>query len=151
MKRQWRKKHGWKPGSSKDRPRAAACDTAQQQVHQFSRTVTCQQAFNQGIGRHYIHVQGHRPSESAGLPVQAEQPVQQASQIHAELDKIEELYQQHINQPIQIEAGQRDEANPWLRRTQWAVYLAGLNPDNLVQCVQQPGPEDQSEEASTTK
>ncbi|OQE13816.1 hypothetical protein PENFLA_c043G10841, partial [Penicillium flavigenum] len=42
---------------------------------------------------------------------------------------MEELYQQHIHQPIQIEAGQRDEANPWLRRTQWA---------------------DQSEEALTT-
>lgn len=150
IKQHWRKAHGWTPASSKGRPRTAARDTAQQQVHQFSRTVTYQQAFNQGTGRHYIHVQGDRSSEPAGQPVQAEQPVQQASQIHAELDKIEELYQQHINQPIQIEAGQRDEANPWLRRTQWAVYLSGLNPDDLVQCVQQPDPEDRSEAALTT-
>ena len=152
MKRHWRAKHSWKPASSKGRLRARARDTGQQQLQQFSRTVPYQQVFNQGTGRHYIHVQGQQPSGPVGQPtqpIQPDQPVQQASQIHAELDKIEELYQQHINQPIQIEAGQRDEANPWLRRTQWAVYLAGLNPDELVQCVQQPDPEDRSEEALT--
>ena len=149
MKRHWREKHGWKPSSSKVRPRTAARDSAQQQVQQFSRAVVYQQAFNQGTGRHYIHVQGrgHRITRTSD-PV--EEPIQQASQIHAELDKMEELYRQYIDRPIQIEAGQRDEANPWLRRTQWAVYLAGLNPDDLVQCVQQPDPEDRSKEALTT-
>jgi hypothetical protein len=147
MKQHWRIAHGWTAASSKGRPRAIARQSTQEQIQQFSRIVTCQQAFNHGIGKHYIHILGHATCDPAAQP---SQPVPQASQIHAELDKIEELYQQHITQPIQIEAGQRDEANPWLRRTQWAVYLAGLNPDDLVQCVQQPDPEDQSEEALTT-
>ncbi|KAJ5462445.1 hypothetical protein N7530_010650 [Penicillium desertorum] len=60
MKRRWREKHGWTPASGKGRPRIAARNTALQQVQQFSRMVEYQQAFEQGPGRHYIHVQGHR-------------------------------------------------------------------------------------------
>jgi len=41
-----------------------------------------------------------------------------------------------------IEPGERDEANPWLRRTQWAVYLSGLDPQQLVNCVQRPSEAD---------
>jgi hypothetical protein len=45
-------------------------------------------------------------------------------------------------QPTVIEAGERDEANPWLRRTQWAVYLAGLDPARLIESVQRPSEAD---------
>jgi len=45
-----------------------------------------------------------------------------------------------------IEAGERDEANPWLRRTQWAVYLAGLDPAQLVKCVQRPSEADSDDD-----
>src|SRR5699024_182857 len=44
------------------------------------------------------------------------------------------------------EAGKRDEANPWLRRTQWAVYLAGLDPQRLVDCVQRPDEADSTDD-----
>ncbi|OGE47078.1 hypothetical protein PENARI_c067G09836 [Penicillium arizonense] len=33
---------------------------------------------------------------------------------------------------------ERDDANPWLRRTQWAVYLRGIDPQHLIDCVQAP-------------
>ncbi|KAJ5593549.1 hypothetical protein N7537_010453 [Penicillium hordei] len=91
MKRHWREKYSWKSSSSKGRPQAAAQEIAQQQIQQFTRIVPCQQAFNHGTGSHYIHVRGQRTAPRP--PV--EPAVQQASQIHAELDKMEALYQQH--------------------------------------------------------
>lgn len=142
IKRHWREKHSWNAASSKGRPREAVRQATQDQVRQFSRSVTYQQAFTQGPGRHFIHAQSHPLSESA-------KPVPHASQVQAELDRIEELYQQYIQQPTHIEAGQRDEANPWLRRTQWAVYLAGLDPDDFIRCVQQPEPDDRDENELT--
>ena len=49
--------------------------------------------------------------------------------------QLEDAFTEQQAQRTVIEAGERDEANPWLRRTQWAVYLAGLDPAQLVECV----------------
>ncbi|KOS46392.1 hypothetical protein ACN38_g2612 [Penicillium nordicum] len=54
-------------------------DAAQQQVQQFSRTVACQQVFDQGPSRHCIHIHGHRTAE----PDSGEPPIPEASHIRA--------------------------------------------------------------------
>jgi hypothetical protein len=51
------------------------------------------------------------------------------------IDQIEQAFREQCALPQLIEAGQRDEAN-WLRRTQWAVYLHGIDPQHLVDSVQ---------------
>lgn len=52
--------------------------------------------------------------------------------------QLEDAFTEQQSQRLVIEAGERDEAIPWLRRTQRAVYLAGLDPKKLIQCVQRP-------------
>ena len=54
------------------------------------------------------------------------------------IDQIEQAFTEESELPQLIEAGERDDANPWLRRTQWAVYLRGINPQHLIDCVQAP-------------
>ena len=57
------------------------------------------------------------------------------------IDQIEQAFTEESELPQLIEAGERDDANPWLRRTQWAVYLRGINPDDLLGCVEAPDAE----------
>jgi hypothetical protein len=44
------------------------------------------------------------------------------------IDEIELAFTEESELPHVIDAGERDDANPWLRRTQWAVYLRGIDP-----------------------
>jgi hypothetical protein len=37
-----------------------------------------------------------------------------------------------------IQAGELDEANPWLRRTQWAQYLQGVPVRSLSEAIATP-------------
>jgi hypothetical protein len=37
-----------------------------------------------------------------------------------------------------IQAGERDEVNPWLERTQWLPYLVGLERPELLACIEEP-------------
>ncbi len=38
-----------------------------------------------------------------------------------------------------IQAGQLQDANPWLQRTWWARYLAEVHPQDLLDVVAMPG------------
>jgi hypothetical protein len=42
-----------------------------------------------------------------------------------------------------IQEGPANEVNPWLERTGWEPYLAGLDPTKLVQCVSAPDEEEE--------
>ena len=37
-----------------------------------------------------------------------------------------------------IQAGERDEVNPWVERTQWLPYLVGIERADLMACVEEP-------------
>jgi hypothetical protein len=37
-----------------------------------------------------------------------------------------------------IQAGERDEVNPWVERTQWLPYLVGMERADLMACVEEP-------------
>jgi hypothetical protein len=37
-----------------------------------------------------------------------------------------------------IQAGERNEVNPWLERTQWLPYLVGMERPELMACVEEP-------------
>jgi hypothetical protein len=54
------------------------------------------------------------------------------------IDEIELAFTEESELPHVIEASERDDANPWLRRTQWAVYLRGIDPQHLIDCVHAP-------------
>ena len=83
----------------------------------------------------------------SGVPFRGRSPP--AVAIHQLFDQIELAFNEIKELPYLIEAGQRDEANLWLRRTQWAVYLRGINPQHLVE-VESPDREslDATEQAA---
>jgi hypothetical protein len=37
-----------------------------------------------------------------------------------------------------IQAGERDEVNPWVERTQWLLYLVGMERADLLACIEAP-------------
>ena len=135
----WRTEHQWSaprgPGYARHQERSAA----KQDFMQATKVVSCQRAFMQGAGSHYIHVEC--PGLGSTVDIEAEDTPQPhaVDQLVAQLE--DAFTEQQAHRTV-IEAGERDEANPWLRRTQWAVYLAGLDPQQLVDCVQRPGETD---------
>lgn len=128
----WRTVHHWSALHSAGRGRRQERYIVEQDFQQATIMVSCQRAFTQGPGSHYIHVQS--PNSSA-IDIEAPAQPQAISQLIAQLE--EAFTEQQVQRTV-IEAGERDEANPWLRRTQWAVYLAGLDPEQLIQSVQRP-------------
>ena len=36
-----------------------------------------------------------------------------------------------------IQAGERDEVNPWVERTQWLPYLVGMERADLIACIKE--------------
>ena len=139
----WRIEHQWSaprgPGYARHQERSAA----EQDFQQATVMVSCQRAFSHGAGSHYIHVQHPGLGHTAEMePVDTPQP-HVVNQLVAQM---EEAFTEQQAQRTVIEAGERDEANPWLRRTQWAVYLAGLDPQELVDCVQRPDEADTSDD-----
>ncbi|KAJ5742585.1 uncharacterized protein N7511_011337 [Penicillium nucicola] len=133
IRQHWRDHHSWTApvnnvGGGRKQPGPSA---AEQQIRQFTQVVRCQRAFGQGPGSHYIRVRtgGVEPVPKPIAPTVLGDQV---------LDQIEQAFTERQSQPQTIQASQRDEANPWLRRTQWAVYLRGINPQDLRDSVQAP-------------
>ena len=143
MTKHWRTKHQWSALHGPGPQRAQHRTTAEQDFQQATVMVPCQRAFTQGTGSHYIHVQHPGLGRTAEMePVDTPQP-HVVNQLVAQM---EEAFTEQQAQRTVIEAGERDEANPWLRRTQWAVYLAGVDPQQLVDCVQRPDEADTSDD-----
>jgi hypothetical protein len=134
IRKHWREKHAWvAPAYYSGRRRQQGLSAAEQQIQQFTRVVRCQRAFIQGPGSHYIRVRTLGVEAITGADSMPATGV--ADRL---IDKIELAFTEESELPQLIEAGERDNANPWLRRTQWAVYLRGIDPQHLIDCVQAP-------------
>ncbi|EDN07517.1 predicted protein, partial [Histoplasma mississippiense (nom. inval.)] len=98
---------------------------AQDEVDRSCQKVQFQQIFASRKGSHYIQIQTKETTEHTGTPDQ-----NRASQA---IDELERFYQEQQRQTSNvIQAGEHDEANPWLRRTRWPVYLTNIAPNDLV-------------------
>jgi hypothetical protein len=132
MKQHWRKIHGWSMQSHGGRMNHQQKEQAQIQSQQSFRTVSCQRVFPSRKGSHFIHIRhpGGDIREAAAAEPMASRLV----------DAMERSYQaQQQRQSAQgIEAGERDEANPWLRRTRWAEYLSLVPAQDLLDCIAPP-------------
>jgi uncharacterized C2H2 Zn-finger protein len=132
MKQHWRKIHGWSMQSHGGRMNRQQKEQAQIESQRSFRTVSCQRVFPTCKGSHFIHIRhpgGDIRAEAAAEPM--------ASRL---VDAMERSYQaQQQRQSAQgIEAGERDEANPWLRRTRWAEYLSLVPAQDLLDCIKPP-------------
>ncbi|EDN05159.1 predicted protein, partial [Histoplasma mississippiense (nom. inval.)] len=102
---------------------------AQDEVDRSCQKVQFQQVFASRKGSHYIQIQTKETTEHTGTPDQ-----NRASHV---IDELERFYREQQRQTSNvIQAGEHDEANPWLRRTRWPVYLTNIAPNDLVNCVQ---------------
>ncbi|EDN11442.1 predicted protein [Histoplasma mississippiense (nom. inval.)] len=98
----------------------------QDEVDRSCQKVQFQQVFASRKGSHYIQIQTKETTEHTGTPDQ-----NRASHV---IDELERFYREQQRQTSNvIQAGEHDEANPWLRRTRWPVYLTNIAPNDLVE------------------
>ncbi|EDN06543.1 predicted protein [Histoplasma mississippiense (nom. inval.)] len=91
----------------------------QDEVDRSCQKVQFQQVFASRKGSHYIQIQTKETTEHTGTPDQ-----NRASHVIDELERFDREQQRQTSNVIQ--AGEHDEANPWLRRTRWPVYLTNI-------------------------
>ncbi|EDN05343.1 predicted protein [Histoplasma mississippiense (nom. inval.)] len=131
MRKHWQNKHSWSPYPSRGRTAPQKRTAAQDEVDRSCQKVQFQQVFASRKGSHYIQIQTKETTEHTGTPDQ-----NRASHV---IDELERFYREQQRQTSNvIQAGEHDEANPWLRRTRWPVYLTNIAPNDLVNCVQRP-------------
>jgi hypothetical protein len=113
---------GWHPAS-----RSRDCQRKHQACY---GAVTCQRFFPTHLGSHYIYI---RQPSSAHQPDEPPASLGITTCIAQQLDRLQLKSQSDAHTTIQ--AGEIDDANPWLRRTQWMEYLQGLVPGKLLDSV----------------
>jgi hypothetical protein len=57
------------------------------------------------------------------------------AQVGAEMAKAWERAEKHAESTFQ--AGEREEVNPWVERTQWLQYLVGMERAELMACIEE--------------
>jgi hypothetical protein len=109
----WRKCHAWVAlVNYGGRRRQQGLSAAEQQIQQFTRVIRCQRAFPSRIGSHYIRVSTLGAAAIAGADLMP------ATEVGDRLiDEIELAFTEESELPHLIDASERDDANPWLRRT----------------------------------
>ncbi|KAJ6126282.1 hypothetical protein N7471_010775 [Penicillium samsonianum] len=120
MKAHWIETHHYRVQQGRGRPAPTQAQRIQATISANIRPVLCQRIFTQGPGSHYIHIAQPNPNEPP------EDPVEDPDRIHRLMQTIEE-YQQQDQQAHEtiVQAGDLDEATPWLNRTGWVRYLQG--------------------------
>lgn len=58
VRKHWRHSYQWSASPQQGRRRGQGPSVAEQQIQQATVMVTCQRVLTQGLGSHYIHVQG---------------------------------------------------------------------------------------------
>lgn len=134
LRKHWRQVHQWSQQTRRGRLPLAERARSEAALQQSYRTVSWQQVFPSGRGSHYIQIRYPDGRQSPPpAPDQAQQAVDQVLQAWEAAERAQ------ANAPIQADS--ITDANPWLRFTQWAVYLREIPPDDLLQSVTAPDPE----------
>lgn len=133
MKMHWLKTHDYRVQQGRGRPTPRQARAIQATIDANSRAVACQRIFSQGPGSHYIRVARPNPNEPP------EDPIEDPDRIRQLVQTVEEYQQQDqtAHETI-IQAGDLDEATPWLNRTGWVRYLQGTPRQPLFESTQRP-------------
>jgi hypothetical protein len=139
MQKHCRTQHGWvnewrKGPKTADRQRAGLSTS-----RPWTDGVSCQRFFIHGPRQEYFEVQAaDQPAENNETPETAESKWNQArAQLTQSWNAVQAAQERAIRE------GRPDEVNPWLERTGWEPYLAGLNHKQLVRCVTKPDEEEE--------
>jgi len=138
----WSKEHRFSAYGHGGKPRPSEAAAGQEKREQAMQRVICQRFFRSKFGSHYIHVRQPGPTYEPAVPPP------EASRVAQAIDEMEAIFSQQRQQPTIIQAGEIDEANPWLDRTGWARYLHGQTPKALRICIETPAEDAEGPEAT---
>jgi superfamily II DNA helicase RecQ len=133
MKKHWQGAHNWSVASKGGRPSQVAQKDIQLRIDEGCRRVHCQRLFIQGPGSQYFEVQLPNDDSESAVPVDSNAAW---ARVGAEMAKVWERVEKRAASTIQ--AGERDEVNPWVERTQWLPYLVGMERADLMACIKEP-------------
>ena len=126
MRNHWRDVHGWSQYCHGGRARQAQQAASQAELQQSFRCVSWQQVFRGGKGSHYIYIR---------FPDGRAEPPPPTTQIQQAVDQMYMSWQEQQEKQRRervVQAGEINDANPWLRLTRWAEYLQGVDPADLI-------------------
>ena len=129
MRKHWRRVHDWLPASKGGRPSQVEKGKIQARIKKGCQTIHCQRLLVQGQGSQYFQVQ--QPSEH--IPIDGDAVWARVGERMAKVWANIETRAQNT-----IQAGEKDEVNPWLQRAQWLPYLEGLERPELLACIEEP-------------
>jgi hypothetical protein len=95
--------------------------------------VYCQRLFSSRHGLQYFQV--HGPGNDSPNVVSGNGEAAWA-RVGKQMARAWESIERRAQNTIQD--GERDEVNPWLERTQWLLYLVGMERPDLLACVEEP-------------
>lgn len=133
MRNHWRLAHQWSQHANPGRAAASLEAVPDISIQEGFERVSYQKLFPTRAGSHYIHI---RFPNGRQFPAPAPGQAQQA--VDAVIRAWEETECKQAQTPIQREL--IIDANPWLRMTQWAVYLQGIHPCDVLRSVAPPDP-----------
>lgn len=131
MKAHWVAEHQFQAHSSNGRPTVEQARIIQSQIKQHCRPVACQRLFTNGIGSHYIPI--IHPTDEVPAPSSHTDIIDQLRQQVRQYQREEQAARETV-----IQAGDLDEATPWLRRTGWVRYLQGVERRPLIDSMARP-------------
>lgn len=133
MKAHWWAKHDYRAHKGSGRPNSTQAKAVQEAIAQNIRPVSCQRLFAQGPGSHYIPVAQQSGETQPNTPVAPTNAVEQL------VEQVRE-YQRQDREAAEtiIQAGDLDEATPWLNRTGWIRYLQGVPRRELLESMERP-------------
>jgi hypothetical protein len=114
----WRKVHDWSVAGKGGRPSGVAQKKIYERISKSYKTVYCQRLLVQGQGSQYFQV--HQPDDEGPevVPVDGDAAwARIGEQMAKAWANVETLAQNTI------QAGEKDEVNPWVERTQWLPYF----------------------------
>ncbi|KAI9035034.1 uncharacterized protein KD926_004698 [Aspergillus affinis] len=135
LRKHWRQVHHWSQQTRRGRLPPSERARSEAELQRSFRTVSWQQVFPSGRGSHYIHI---RFPDGRQSPQPAPDQAQHA--VDAVIRAWEAAERAQAGEPIQPDS--ITDANPWLRFTQWAVFLRDIPPEDLLRSVAAPDPED---------
>ncbi|KAL3433595.1 hypothetical protein BDV09DRAFT_171724 [Aspergillus tetrazonus] len=135
MRKHWQQAHGWTQHPHRGHVPAEVKAQGERELQQSFRQVAWQQVFPTRKNSHLVHIQSY--DAQAEPPTPAPGRAQIAAEIKARAADDE---QQAARQSADSET--LHDANPWLRMTRWARYLAGVHFPDLIDVVTPPDPDD---------
>ncbi|MCJ1360886.1 MAG: hypothetical protein MMC33_010895, partial [Icmadophila ericetorum] len=137
MQTHCRQEHGWVNPQRRGHTMKNQRRMGVEMERSWKEGVYCQRFFTTGHGQGFFEVQPVDATEENAMEASVPKWDQARIELSRTWDAIKEREQRIIQE------GFGNEVNPWLERTGWQSYLAGLDRDQLLHSIAKPDPEEE--------